>query len=160
MKTHYFSVFSLISFGHFRAYLFSQTPQLRVIFVLILSHFKVFKRKCVKVSTNKRILETVGRTLTGLQISGYYFGLTLLKSRFVCLEMTFLVLLFCLKLFSDIADTSKVNSVTKQHWLRIQQLSHVNVKTNFNQSKTFVVILINTFNVSSLVIVKDNDIEA
>ena len=39
-------------------------------------------------------------------------------------------------------------------------LSHVNVKTNFNQSKTFVVILINTFNVSSLVIVKDNDIEA
>ena len=117
-KTHYFSVFSLISFCHFRAYLFSQIPQLRVIFVLILAHFKIFKRKCFKVSTNKDLRNCWQNTYWSVDFWVLFWIDTIKKqSRFVCLEITFLVLLFCLKLFSDIADTSKflINSVTKQH---------------------------------------------
>ena len=43
-------------------------------------------------------------------------------------------------------------------------LNPVNVKTNFNfaihQSKTFVVVLVNTFDVSSFMLVKNNDVGA
>ena len=43
-------------------------------------------------------------------------------------------------------------------------LNPVNVKTSFNfaihQSKTFVVVLVNTFDVSSFLLVKNNDVGA
>ena len=56
-KTHYFSIFSLISFCHLCAYLFLHTPHtvLCVIFILILVHFKLFMRKCTKLNANKAI---------------------------------------------------------------------------------------------------------